>query len=46
MRFVLCRSWATKTAGIVFYYKAFATKEDARVSAIKRDEVKLNNIYF
>jgi len=46
MSFALCRSEATKAAGIVYYFKAFATKDDARVSAIRRDEAKPNNIHF
>jgi len=36
----------TKAAVIVSYCKAFATKADARVSAIRRDEAKPNNIHF
>jgi len=31
MSFAACRSEATKAAGIVYYCKAFATKEDAHV---------------
>jgi len=44
MSFAACRSEATKAAKIVSYCKAFATKDDARVSAIRRDEAKPNNI--
>jgi len=38
MSFALCRSEATKAAGIIYYFKAFATKEML--------EAKPNNIHF